>query len=379
MTTGSTYIYLDISAAVNGKAGIGRYALSLAGEMAEHYPEQLRFFFNSASAKELPGAISQVPFRRVSWGYKPWRMAVLLGQAAGIGFNRLLDSPRLYHATEHLLMPLHGIPTVLTVHDIIYYLFPAYHKKLNYWYLNLAMPLFCRRATAIIAVSEATKQDLCVHYKIPPAKIHVIHEAPSRNLSPATEEKILAVRRKYKIPQRYVLHVGTIEPRKNLSRLLSAFEKATAREKDLSLVLVGGKGWLSADFYTHLAQSPAREAVIMPGFIADDDLSALYSGAELTVMPSLYEGFGLPLLEAMSCGCPVAASNRSCLPEIGGSAAMYFDPENISEISETLVQLLQDKALRQELKSKSLNRAQEFSWHKAAVETYTLYRKILEG
>ena len=154
-------IYVDISAAVHSKAGIGRYAENLAGALIAAQPERFGLFFNRGGNGRFPPTLpTNIPQHAVNLGYKPWRMAVLLGQMGHIPFNRLVPGATLFHSTEHLLLPMHGIPTILTVHDLIYKLFPAYHKKLNYWYLNLAMPLYCRRADAIIAVSQASKRDI---------------------------------------------------------------------------------------------------------------------------------------------------------------------------------------------------------------------------
>ncbi|MCP4425010.1 MAG: glycosyltransferase family 4 protein, partial [Chloroflexi bacterium] len=147
-------IYVDISAGVHSRAGLGRYTVDLARALIETQPERFGLFYNRGKDGRFPPTLpTSTPQRSVNWGYKPWRMTILLAQMGRIPFNRLVPNADLFHSTEHLLMPLHGVPTVLTVHDLIFKRFPAYHKKLNYWYLNLAMPLFCRRADAIIAVS----------------------------------------------------------------------------------------------------------------------------------------------------------------------------------------------------------------------------------
>ena len=178
---------------------------------------------------------------------------------------------------------------------------------------------------------------------------------------------------------RDLLFVGTIEPRKNLGRLLSAFE--TIRSKGLAdgLVIAGQRGWLYDAFFTHLEESPARDGVILPGYVPDEDLPALYGGALALVFPSIHEGFGLPVLEAMGCGVPVATSNTSSLPEIGGDAAQYFDPLDVASISATLCRLLGDTELQDEMRSRGLARAAAFSWERAAAETRAVYDAVLTG
>ena len=217
-------IYVDVSSAVHAKAGLSRYAENLVRELKPLLGERLCLFQNSLGRRgPLPGWEGQ-PARGVALGYKPWRMAVWLRHVFRWPMDHLLPGAELFHATEHLLPPLAHIPTVLTVHDLVFERFPQYHKVWNYTFLKSAMPLFCRRATAIIAISEATKADLQALYSLDPAKITVIPEAAAARFVPQPAERIEAARRRYSLPTRYVLTVGTIEPRKNLDRLVDACE-----------------------------------------------------------------------------------------------------------------------------------------------------------
>ncbi len=370
-------IYYDAAAAVHGRAGLGRYAESLARALLAEHGDDITFFYNAdATIRPLAG-LEMVPQRTVLAGYKRWRMQVWLGQLLGLRFNRLLPQATLYHATEHLLMPLPGIPTVLTIHDLIYHLFPRYHKLLNYVYLNLAVPLFCRRATAIIAVSQATRRDLVRYYRIDPARITVIYEAVAPGFRPQDPATVSAVRARYHLPPRYLLTACVIEPRKNHSRFLGAFEGLCRVEQDLHWVIVGPKGWLYESFFQHLERSPARERVILPGYIQDSDLAAVYTGALAFVFPSLYEGFGLPPLEAMACGTPVISSDASSLPEVGGKAAQYFDPYDQAHMLDVTHHVLTNPDLRVEMRQLGLLQAAGFSWQRAAKETWALYQKLM--
>ena len=199
-------IYIDVSAAVHSKAGLGRYSERLAGALLARRPERYALFYNQGAGGHFPASLPPDAARRaVRWGYKPWRMAVLLGQMAGVGFDRLVPGVELFHSTEHLLLPLRGAPTVLTVHDLIYRRFPEYHKSLNYRYLNRAMPLYCARAAAIVAVSEATKRDLVQFYDVDPAKVTVVYEAAASHFQPAPPARIAAVRDSYRLPPRFLI------------------------------------------------------------------------------------------------------------------------------------------------------------------------------
>jgi len=368
-------VYLDISAAVHRRAGLGRYAESLAHALAPLLPDRLAFFYNREHGIEPLEGLGHIPARTVALGYKPWRMAVWAGQLVRAGFNRLVPGAELFHATEHLLLPLRGVPAVLTVHDLIFRHLPEHHKPLNRWYLNLTLPLFCRRATHIIAVSEHTRGDLVRTYGLPPEKITVIYEAAGSRFCPQPAEAVAGLRARMGLPERYLLFVGTIEPRKNLLRLLESFERVHTEGLTEALVIVGKRGWLYDDFLAALERSPARRAVLFPGFVPDADLPAVYSGAQALALPSLFEGFGLPVLEAMACGTPVVCSNGSSLPEIAGDAAMLVDPLDVESITGGLRRVLAGGGQALEMRTLGLAQAQRFSWERAAQATLAVYRQ----
>ena len=193
-------IYFDISAAVHRRAGLGRYAESLARALLPLLGDELAFFYNREAGIEPLAGLEGVPAATVNLGYKPWRMLVWLAQVGRVGFNRRVPGATLFHATEHLLLPLRETPTVLTVHDLIFRRYPAHHKRLNRWYLNTSMPLFCRRAGHIIAVSEQSKRDVIEAYGISPDKITVIYEAADPRFCPQPVEVVADVRARYGLP-----------------------------------------------------------------------------------------------------------------------------------------------------------------------------------
>jgi len=340
-------------------------------------PGRFALFYNRTRGAQPPEGLEGVSARTVPAGYKPWRMAVWLGHLAGLSFNRLVPGARLFHATEHLLPPLRGVPTVLTVHDMIFKLFPEHQKPLNYRYLNATMPLYCRRAGAIVTVSEASKRDIVTHYGLDPARITVIYEAAAPEFRPAPLDVADAARRRYGLPERYVIVVGTIEPRKNLVRLLEALQRLRDGGLTLPLVVVGSKGWLYDDLFARLEALPLRHDVHLPGYVPTADLPLLYNAATVAAMPSVYEGFGLPVLEAMACGTPVVSSDASCLPEIGGDAARYFDPYDVEAMAEALRAVWTDAELMAEMRTRGLVQAARFSWARAARETLAVYEMLL--
>ena len=371
-------IYVDVSAAVHAKAGNGRYAGSLARALVARQPERFALFYNRERDTRPPAGLESVPRRTVRAGYKPWRMAVWLGQLAGVGFERLVPGAELFHATEHLLPPLRGLPSVLTVHDMIFKLFPEHQKRLNYWYLNATMPLYCRRADAIVTVSEWSKRDMVAQYGLDPGKVTVIHEAASPEFVPMPAEALDEVRRRYGLPETFLLHVGTIEPRKNLGRLVEALQGLRDVGLSIPLVLTSAKGWLYEGFFRRLEELEVRDSVHLTGYVPAADLPALYSMARATILASVYEGFGLPVLEAMACGTPVLCSNASSLPEIGGDAARYFDPQDVTAMGEAVRAVWRDAELRADMRRRGLAQAARFSWKRAAKETIDLYDSILD-
>jgi exopolysaccharide biosynthesis WecB/TagA/CpsF family protein len=279
--------------------------------------------------------------------------------------------PDLFWEPAHVLPPtasLLGIPSLVTVHDLGYEHFPAAHTLTQRLYLQLTTRYHALAATRIIADSEATRTDLIRLYGTPPAKIKVVPlGVDHQHFQPVTDKSTLArVRQRYKTGERFILYVGTLQPRKNLERLIRAFAEIAPRFPDVNLVLAGGKGWLSDELQAVVEQSGVVPRVIKTGYVEDGDLPALLSAAELFAFPSLFEGFGLPILEAMACGTPVVTSNTSSLPEVAGNAALQVDPTNTRHIADTLDLVLRQPALRAELRRRGVAHAARFTWEQSA-------------
>jgi glycosyltransferase involved in cell wall biosynthesis len=370
--------YIDVSAAVNGRAGLGRYSRSLVQGLLHEMDAPPTLFFNRTGQAQTYPEWAGVPQQSIALGYKPWRMAVWMGQLMRLSFKRLTPEADLFHATEHLLIPLPGVPTVMTVHDLIFRLFPQHHKRMNYWYLNLAMPLFVHRASAVITVSQATKNDLMRYYGTPDSKITVVHEAAAPHFHVVSDGEVARVRSKYNLPERFLLAVGTIEPRKNLSRLAESLSRLRQEDQGLQLVVVGAKGWLYDDFFNRIKELNLQDAVHFPGYVPDDDLPAVFRAATLYIMASMYEGAGLPVLEAMACGVPVVSSRESSMPELGADVPRYFNPYDVNHMTNVIGSVLSDDRLRAEMAAAGPERAARFSWDRAARETLAVYRSVMQ-
>lgn len=371
-------VCIDVSPTAQNHAGLGRYAGEIARALNTADNVQLSLFFNQPGEAQLPDYLQQIPHQTVKAGNKPWRMGVLLSQMVKWPLDKTFGAVDIFHATNHLLAHFRQARTVFTLHDLIFLHYPEYHLPYNRWYLTFAMPRYLRAADVIVTPSECSKRDAIKFYNLPDDKIKVIYEASAPYFTPTTDTTALSrVRKKYNLPQRFILHVGTIEPRKNLSRLLEAFKALLADHPTLKLVLIGKKGWLYESFFSHLKNLGLEEAVIFPGYVAELDLPACYQLAEVFVYPSLYEGFGLPPIEAMACGTPVVCSNSSSLPEVVGQGGLQVSPTDTAALTEAIGAILSHDELRLKLRQQALAQAQKFSWQRAAGELETLYDSLL--
>ena len=253
--------------------------------------------------------------------------------------------------------------------------FRAPHRR----YLQAQVRRSTRRARGVIAVSEATKRDLVELFGLPPQRITVVYNGVDESFSLCPPQAAAEHRADNSQPARYILHLGTLEPRKNLARLVQAFARVRAHsagDPPLKLVLAGGKGWSYDAIFTEVERLGLTEDVLFPGYIDDRALADWYRGAAVFVYPSLMEGFGLPVLEAMACGAPVVTSNISSLPEVAGDAALLVDPYNVEALADALLGLLDNDALAAELRARGLKQAARFSWSRTAEQTAAIYRRM---
>jgi alpha-1,3-rhamnosyl/mannosyltransferase len=249
--------------------------------------------------------------------------------------------------------------------------------------LRLTVRATVRRAAHVIAPSEYTRRDLIETYKLDPARVTAIPLAASSHFRPVTDVlELERVRRRYGITREYVLAVGSIQPRKNLSRLVRAYS-GLRRERGRSnlpqLVLVGKRAWLYGETLKAVEEEGVGDSVVLTGYVSEGDLPALYTGALCFAYPSYYEGFGLPPLEAMRCGTAVLTGNRTSLPEVVGDAGLLVDPFDTGDIARALARLIEDPALRAELGARGLERASAFDWRDTARMTLQVYRRVIEG
>ncbi len=367
------WIGVDASRALRAqRTGTERYALEIIQHLLtlpEARQHQWRLYVDHQPTDDEPWATGDLPSHA--------ELCVL--PAAKMWTHRVLAAEILQRPPDMLFVPSHLLPLVLpprrlppsvvTVHDLGYYYFPAAHPWRQRLYVDWGTRWSVTVATSVIAVSHATAADLQQRMGTHECKIHVVHEAANALPMP-TGQAIDALRTLYALDRPYALYVGTIQPRKNLVRLLTAYEQLCQRGELLfDLVLAGNAGWLSQEIVAHAKQSLVAERIHLLGYVPDAELPALMAGALLFAFPSLYEGFGLPILEAQSLGVAVMTAKGSSLPEVAGDAALYVDPTDVEAIAQAMLRLSQDETLRQELIAAGHRNVQRFSWTKSAAET----------
>lgn len=278
--------------------------------------------------------------------------------------------------------PFAPCPVVVSIHDLSFeHLGPTF-KRRSRMQLRLTVRQSARKAAQVLALSQHARQDIIDTYGIAPTRVTTIPLAAPAHFRPVTDDaELQRVRQTYGIEGAYILSLGSIQPRKNLVRLVSAYahlQRERAASDLPKLVLAGKRGWLFDDTLRAIEESGVAKSILLTGYVADADLPALYSGAVCFVYPSYFEGFGLPPLEAMKCGAPVIAGNRTSLPEVVGDAGLLVDPFDEAAIAEAMARLIDNSDLRAELRLKGLQRAELFDWHQTARQTLAIYQQVVD-
>ena len=359
--------------------GVGHYTFELACALARHHPAdqfQLiapRAFNPAVLARADHESLPNLQLRNLE-------LQSVRGRWWSFYLPRHLRRERLdlFHGTNYELPLWNRRHTVVTVHDLSSLLYPELHRKQLARRMRLRMPLAVRLAKAIITPTAAVKDDLCSHLKVKPTRVTAIHEAPRGSFLPATRAECSQVRDRLGIEEEFLLFVGTLEPRKNLLTLLRAFRQLI-RETSWrpQLVIAGSEGWLMDDTFAMLADEELTARLKFTGYLEDEDLRALYSSCRAFIYPSLYEGFGLPPLEALACGATVIAGRIAALQETLGDAAVLVPPSEAPALSAAIVEVLTNGQRQDELRARGLRHASQFTWAKAAELTRAVYETAL--
>lgn len=343
----------------NGQPPEGLFGPENLGDMFRAEMQSRASSSSPYSAVASGAEIRSIPFPRL------WTHLRLSAEMA-------LRPPDVLFVPAHVIPLLHPAVSVVTVHDLGYLHYPESHRAWDRRYLDWSTRWSARRAAAVLVDSAATGRDLAQAYGIPPAKTRVVYLGRDERLRRVEDlDLVTRTRVRYNLGERYLLYVGTLQPRKNLARVVEAFVQLAGQPElsNVQLVLAGKKGWLYDTLFARVSQLGLDGRVVFPGYVPDEDLPALLSGAIAFVYPSLYEGFGIPVLEAGACGVPVITSNTSSLPEVAGDAALLVDPHDVDAIADAMYRIITDEALRAELARRGLENVKRFSWEKCARET----------
>ncbi|MCR4405362.1 MAG: glycosyltransferase family 4 protein [Anaerolineae bacterium] len=379
-------IGVDYTSAICQGAGIGRLTRCIFHALAEVDQEnEYRLFV--ATGRNHPS--TPPPFQPSTPPTFHLKTIPLSDRGLNIVWHRLrLPLPvelitgavDVFHSPDFTLPPVWRARTVLTVHDLSFLRVPQCFTNALRRYLEQVVPRSVSRADHVIADSESTKRDLAELLGTPADKVTVIYSGVEPRFRPITDRaRLEAVRRRYNLPERFILSVGTLQPRKNFGVLIEAFSRLKVGTGSCKLVIVGGKGWLYEDIFARVEGLGLQGEVSFPSFVADEDLPAIYNLAEVFALPSLYEGFGLPPLEAMACGTPVVTSNTSSLPEVVGDAGLMVEPMDVDGLARAMARLLEDGDLRREMAQRGLARAREFTWERAARQLLAVYTGVMRG
>jgi glycosyltransferase involved in cell wall biosynthesis len=372
-------IAIDYTAAIAQGAGIGRYTRSLVSALARVDAEDRFTLYSSEAAtpeRGFPAANNMRPrvfnignrYMTILWHrlHLPLPAELLMGRAD------------VLHGPDFTLPPVLNTRRVVTIHDLAFLTNPECALPSLVAYLSDVVPRAVRAADHVIAVSQRSADDLVERLAVPREKISVIYLGVDPTLGPEREEAVLAaIRAKYALADPFVLAVGTIEPRKNYERLIAAFAQAL-RQPDgpRMLVVAGRKGWLYDGVFEAVARHGVADSVRFLDYVPDGDLRPLYQAASVLAMPSIYEGFGIPVVEAMACGTPVVCGTGGSLPEIAGDAALLVDPEDVTGLGAALVRAVSDSDLRSSLVARGLARTRLFSWDEAARSHVRIYHQV---
>jgi len=291
------------------------------------------------------------------------------------------ERPDVFHAPHYVLPFGVRCRSVVTIHDCIHLMFPQYlPNRMAYAYARMSIWNAARKSSRILTVSEASKRDILHFFDVPPSKIEVVHNAiDERFWNRPDEGDVSRVRERYQLTSRFVLYVGNIKPHKNLVRLIEAFDLVRKRGiDDVKLLIIGDEISKLPALRRAVHSHKLHKEVRFLGYVRDETLAILYRLASAFAFPSLYEGFGLPALEAMASGTPVVTSNVSSLPEVAGGAAVLVDPYNVEAIADGLLQVLSDPTLAADLSRRGLIRARDFSWERSVARTHEIYRQVAE-
>jgi glycosyltransferase involved in cell wall biosynthesis len=356
------------------KQGIGIYARNLTSSLLDIDREN-SYFFLYASKAHLGSFQTHRNFREVVINSK----SKFLWDQFHVPHFAKKNKIDLIFNTKFSVPLLTSSKTVMTLHGSEWYVYPQFYSTLDIFYNKFFLPLYCKKASAISSVSQVTADDMVKYAKFDAKKVFVVQSAMDSRFRPIKDIRVLShYKIKYDLPDRYILFVGKLYPGKNFSSIVKAFKRIKDEvDFPLKLVSVGDLRWKYERDFREIKSLGLDSDIYFTGWVEQDDLPAIYCLADVFLFPSLYEGFGIPILEAMACGCPVVTSNTGACPEVAGNSAVFVDPKNINSIANGVLSVLKDDSLREKMVAQGFKEVRRFGWQKAARETLSLFHSVI--
>lgn len=368
------------------KSGVGYYTYNLinALQRVDLKNEYTLLFWKLRGAKKI-GAIKveakNFKLKAIRFPYHLFYKLYKFG--LGIPLNLFVRAHDLTLFTNFVRFPVFNSKSVVIIYDLSYIKYSQYADTKNFAFLTKFVPLSIKESDHIITISESSKKEIMSYYKVPEEKTSIINPAIDKNFFKISSPKeINKIKQKYKINKNYFLFTSTLEPRKNIIGIVKSYLSLPQEiKKNYDLVLTGGQGWKDEELLQEIKKAQdAGDKIIQTGYVLEEDLPPLYSGATLFLYPSFYEGFGIPILEAMACGVPVIASRKYSMPEVGGDAALYVnDPKDIDEIKSNILKIINNEDIKKEMVKKGFEQIKKFSWEESARKLVKVFEKVYRG
>lgn len=372
-------IGLEIQPILKNKTGVGWYTQNIIENLQNDNLLFEGYGFNFLNRNNIMESLLNIQFDTKINKLMPYGVYRRLWDMIPVSYNKIFNSKAdIYHFFNYIVPPKIEGKVIVTVYDMVYKLFPETMTRKNYNRLDKELTRSISRADKVITISENSKKEILQYFDINEQKIDIIYpgidnEIYTRKYNINDEKK---VKQKYNLPENYILYLGTLEPRKNIIRIIDAYYELNNKIKDIKLVLAGSKGWMYDDIFKKIKDYGLEDKVIITGYIDEEDKPLLYKMSNAFVFPSLYEGFGMPVLEAMASGVPVITSNTSSLPEVVGDAGFLTDLYNTKELADAIIEVLENEELRAKMIDKGLKQSQKFSWKKSAKKLIEIYKEV---
>ncbi len=364
--------------------GIARYLRNLYDAISMMDQVELFYFQGKTAVKSMPPMAESEQWQQTAKSVKKLPDPVIFGIRAALwlkyeyNLNRLCKKKTfdIYHETAFTPAKLSLIPTVCSIYDLSLRCYSKTHPRERVWFFEYFIKTRLKYARHILTISEFIKQEIIEEFKVPPSMVTAVPLAPDPLFGLCSADIIKKIKTKYNLPETYLLFVSSLEPRKNIDLLIKALQTANT---DIPLVLVGWHGWGDKKWLEKIKKTDIKKRIYITGHVSDHDLKAIYNGAQALVYPSLYEGFGLPIVEAMTCGCPVICSNTAGMPEVAGDAAILINPVKKDELAHAIETIVHDTELKNSLVKKGFQQAAGFTWDSTARKTLDVFKRAVKG